>query len=264
MHQLTRHGVNLRFEDVGKGAPPLVLIHDLACDHASFAPQLEHFRFSHRVVAVDLRGHGQSDKPEQEYTVASFADDIAWLCYELGIYSPIVVGHGLGGVIGMELAARYPDLPAALVALDSPIVPPPETRDFLRSFSERLGTPACHDALRDLVASLFPSTAIPRHRDRVLESVSTVSQQTVASAWEDALKWDGAVAARSCQVPFLYVDACTRATDLARLRELCPRLVVSGTIGAGHFHHIQLPAQINATIERFLGLVAAGTVAANV
>ncbi len=119
MYRLDRHGAGLCFEDVGAGAPPLVLIHDLGSDHSSFAPQIEHFRRKHRVVAVDLPGHGASDKLEKEYSIPGLADDIAWLSYELGVYAPFVVGHGLGGMIAVEVAAHYPDLPAAVVALDS-------------------------------------------------------------------------------------------------------------------------------------------------
>ena len=121
MRQLVRDGVALAFEDVGRGAPPVLLIHDLGDDHSSFMQQIEHFRRGHRVVAVDLRGHGESGGPEGSHTIAESADDLAWLCYELGVYMPAVVGHGLGGAIALELATRYPELPAAVVALDAPI-----------------------------------------------------------------------------------------------------------------------------------------------
>ena len=50
MERLTRDGVVLAFEDVGKGAPPIVLIHDLACDHTALQPQLEHLRGRHNDV----------------------------------------------------------------------------------------------------------------------------------------------------------------------------------------------------------------------
>lgn len=127
MGQLLRDGVALAFEDVGKGAPPIVLVHDFGADRASFVPQIVHFRLRHRVVAVDLRGHGQSAGVQRGCTVAGFADDVAWLCYELGVYQPVVVGHGLGGLIGLELAARYPDLPAAIVVVGGAISLPGET-----------------------------------------------------------------------------------------------------------------------------------------
>jgi len=68
------------------------------------------------VISVYLRGHGDSDKPQTPYTVCGFADDVAWLCGELGVAKPIVIGHSMGGMTALEIAARYPELPSAIVA----------------------------------------------------------------------------------------------------------------------------------------------------
>jgi pimeloyl-ACP methyl ester carboxylesterase len=74
------------------------------------------FAKSHRVVSVDLRGHGKSDDPEQDYTMAIFANDLAWLCEKLRLIKPVVIGHSMGGNIALELAARYPHVPASIVS----------------------------------------------------------------------------------------------------------------------------------------------------
>ena len=79
MQQLDHDGVALAYEEAGNGDPPMLLVHGWCCDHTYFTPQFERFRHKHRVVAVDLRGHGQSDKPQQDYSMAMFADDLAWL-----------------------------------------------------------------------------------------------------------------------------------------------------------------------------------------
>ena len=64
MRRLHRDGVAPFYEEAGSEDPPLVLVHGWCCDHAYFAPRLEHFAGrGYRVVAVDLRGHGKSDKP---------------------------------------------------------------------------------------------------------------------------------------------------------------------------------------------------------
>ena len=78
--------------------------------------------------ALDLRGVGRSEAPEDGYTIPDLADDVAALCAEVGIVRPVVVGHSLGGMIAPELAARHPDLPSALVLVDpGPIDPLPAT-----------------------------------------------------------------------------------------------------------------------------------------
>ena len=102
----SRDGVALAYDEAGHGDPPLLLVHCWTCDHTFFAPQFHYFRRTHRVVAVDLRGHGASDKPGQDYTVAGFVDDLVWLCGQLELTKPVVIGHSMGGNIALELAAR--------------------------------------------------------------------------------------------------------------------------------------------------------------
>ena len=72
MQKLIREGIGLSYEEAGEGDPPLLLVHCWCCDHTFLAPQFEHFSRRHRVVTVDLRDHGESDKPEPPYTVAGF------------------------------------------------------------------------------------------------------------------------------------------------------------------------------------------------
>src|SRR5512133_749264 len=133
MEHMTHNGVALALEDAGKGAPPFLLVHDLGLDHTSLQAQFEHFRHRHRVVAVDLPGHGESVPLPTSQTPAAFAHDLAWLCYELGVYRPVAVGHGVGGMVAVELAGMFPGLLAAAVLLDSPILSATQTapQDFV-------------------------------------------------------------------------------------------------------------------------------------
>lgn len=145
---LSRDGTALYYTETGHGGPPIVLVHGAFCDHTDFAPLIEHYRAQHRVVAVDLRGHGESSAPKQDYSVDVFVDDLAWICAQLGVHRPVVIGHSLGGQIAMQLAASHPDVPAAAVALDATIVPPPGTADMLQPFTSAMPTPGYLDALQ--------------------------------------------------------------------------------------------------------------------
>ena len=115
MQQLVRNGIKLTYEGVGDGDPPILLLHGGMADHRHFAPQLAYFGKNRRAVAVDLRGHGESDKPEQAYTIEGFGEDVAWLCKELHLHQPVAIGHSMGGLIALDLAAKHPDIPSAIV-----------------------------------------------------------------------------------------------------------------------------------------------------
>jgi pimeloyl-ACP methyl ester carboxylesterase len=141
MEHRTRDGVKLAFAETGSGSPPIVLVHGWTCNHTYFAPQRDHWAKRHRVVSVDLRGHGQSDKPKGPYTIAGFADDVAWLCRELGLEKPVVVGHSMGGMTAIELAARHPELPSAIVACDSPAAVPAQLANTMGAVTAEFRKP---------------------------------------------------------------------------------------------------------------------------
>jgi pimeloyl-ACP methyl ester carboxylesterase len=82
---------------VSSGAKPR-LPGDLVQGPFSSGPDPEHFGRTHRVVAVDLRGHGASDKPVQDYTIVGFADDLTWPRERLDLVKPVVVGHSMGRI----------------------------------------------------------------------------------------------------------------------------------------------------------------------
>ena len=88
-----------------------------------WSQQVPRFSCAHRVVAVDLRGHGESDAPSERYTVRLFVEDLALTCTQLRVESPVVIGHSLGGLVALDFASAYPDRVAGAVLIDSPLLP---------------------------------------------------------------------------------------------------------------------------------------------
>jgi pimeloyl-ACP methyl ester carboxylesterase len=256
MQYLERNGVKLAYEESGRGAPPIVLVHGLGCDHTHLAPQLAHLSARHRVVAVDLRGHGASDAPEQGYTLAAFTDDLVWLCDELGVYKPVVIGHSMGGIIALDLAARYPDVPTAITMLDAPVLIPAAAAEGLAPFGAALRSPAYRDALVGFMASTFGPADDPERKAHILAQIADLPQYVGLPCWETGIAgYDSAAAAAACAVPALYLSAAV-PTDLERFAQLCPRLMIGKTIGAGHWHQLEVPGQVNAMLDRFLAILA--------
>jgi pimeloyl-ACP methyl ester carboxylesterase len=106
---LVRDGVALAYDDAGSGYPPLVFVHGAASNRRCWHQQVPRFTSAHRVVAVDLRGHGESDASSEGYTLRLFAEDLASTCTQMGIDSPVVIGHSLGGLVALDFACAYPD-----------------------------------------------------------------------------------------------------------------------------------------------------------
>ena len=258
MRSMRRAEVDLFYEEAGGDGVPVLLVHGWCCDHAYLEPQFEHFaNRGHRVVAVDLRGHGRSDKPRESYTMRLFADDLAWLCEQIGLAKPVVVGHSMGGIVAFDLAARYPDLPAGVVMLDAAVVLPSETRAAIPGFLEKLRSPGYREALRDYVEnSLFIPTDDRERKRRILKGMSSAPQHVAVSAFEGLRDYDPAEATGGLMVPAVYIaaDEARPRSDMTRFHELAPRVLNGKTVGSGHFCQLEVPEQVNAMIDRFLAV----------
>ena len=253
MPTLRRDGVNLAYDEAGSGAPPLLLVHGWTHDRGYLQPQLDYFSPRHRVVAVDLRGHGESDKPKQTYSIRSFADDLAWLIREVVLYRPVVVAHSMGGAIGLDLAGRYPDLTSAAVLLDPAIFIPASVQEALAPTTAGLRSADYRRVQQELVATIsFLPTDDPSRKAQIIEAMSSSPQHVMAGCWEAMLNYDAAPAAAACSVPILCILAAHPIADVAQFHAACPQLITGQTVGAGHYHQLEVPEQINAMIARFI------------
>jgi pimeloyl-ACP methyl ester carboxylesterase len=249
-----RDGVKLAFEETGHG-DPVVFVHGWTCNRSYFAPQRDHLARRYRVVSVDLRGHGESDKPPGPYTIAGFADDVAWLSRELGLVKPVVIGHSMGGMTALEIAARHPDLPGAIVVCDSPMALPAPLAANLVTVSADFHKPDWRPAHRAFLSDvLFIASDDPARKQRILADMTSAPDHVTLGCWDAIVGADMEGALRRCKAPFLYLGAATPLADFARLRELSPHVVIGQTVGAGHFHQLEVPVQVNAMIDRFLEL----------
>jgi pimeloyl-ACP methyl ester carboxylesterase len=250
---LERDGSTLFYDEAGRGDPPIVFIHGWTCDHTYFSPQFDHFSRDHRVVAVDLRGHGQS-ATKDDYTISAFAGDVAWLCAELGLQRPVVVGHSMGSLIALEIARAHPDLPSALVMVDAaPIVVSPELRPMLAAMVESMAGPD-HDAVRRgfVEGMLFIDSDDQARKARIVEQMTSAPREVAQASMNSMMTFDGEAAATACGVPALHIGAAQPINDAAALKALNPLIQTGQTVGAGHFNQLEVPDQVNAMIERFL------------
>jgi len=108
MPKVKANNITMNYDQQGSGEP-LVLIPYLAADYACYAFQVAEYAKHFTCISIDLRGTGESDKPEGAYSTEVLADDIAAFMQALGTGPAHVTGLSLGGAVGMWLAAKYPE-----------------------------------------------------------------------------------------------------------------------------------------------------------
>ena len=249
---LSLAGLRLAYDAAGAGDPPMIFVHGWCCDRSYFAPQFAHFAKNHAVVTMDLRGHGDSGRPETihgSYDIDKLAGDVLSVTGAAGLGQPVFVGHSLGALIGLVCAAQAGAL-RALVMVD----PAPITNEGAKKFfRESVGAVATDDDgswRAKFAAGMFLPTDAAR-RAAIIEQMPSMTPAISAEIMRVMAEFDSGVLARAT-VPVLSIGSAGPSNASADLRRLCPAITIGQTVGAGHFCQLEVPDQVNAMIERFL------------
>jgi lipase len=110
--------VELAIGRAGEGSDPVVCLHGITAQHRAFNAAARHLGPSRGLVGVDLRGRGDSDKPDAGYGLETHASDVVRVFDHLGLASAVLLGHSMGAFVALETALAYPERVRALVLLD--------------------------------------------------------------------------------------------------------------------------------------------------
>ena len=118
------NGQGIHYTDQGAGQP-LVLVHGWGFDHTCWQPMIDRLKTDYRVIAVDVRGHGQSESATSSYRISDLSDDLFGLLGHLELPEPpVLIGHSLGGAIVQQFAVDNPSAARAIVLMDSDLNTP--------------------------------------------------------------------------------------------------------------------------------------------
>jgi len=257
METKTPDGTTLRYDETGSGAPAIVFVHGWCCNRTNWRDQVPTFSRSHRVLALDQRGHGESDKPDQDYTIAGFVDDLAWFIRDRGLERPVIVGHSMGGVIALNLVRKHPELARAIVMIDSPSTPLPEAlQPVADSTLAAFQTPLYKQTAEGFARSLFFNEQSPKELvEEIVPSLIEAPQRLMHTALADLLS-PASLEPGPVGVPALYIRAATNYAPEGAQEERYPGIEVAH-VDAAHFLQMEKPAETNVIIDAFLAKVTA-------
>jgi pimeloyl-ACP methyl ester carboxylesterase len=118
------NGIKIHYEHTGGDKPPFIFSHGITDNGRCMLRLAEHFAPRFDAITVDARGHGLSDAPEEGYSADDHADDLLGVINTLELEKPILYGHSMGARTVSRFAAKYPDLPFAVILEDPVFITP--------------------------------------------------------------------------------------------------------------------------------------------
>lgn len=244
----------LRVSDGGSGEPAIVLVHGLAGGREVWAGQVEHLRRSHRVVAYDQRGHGESEPAKDGvYSMEAMADDVERVRTELALGKVVLVGHSMSGAVLSTYAGRHPDAVAGLVFLDAigdfSAFPAEEVKPYAEQSAK-----ATDEAARRAQYAEELQPARPETREVVNAGLDRVDGKafTELSAAMFALR-DARQRIAPYQGPMIAIEA--QGNELPFVASKVFGIERVEIAGVSHWLHLDDPAAVNAALDRFLATV---------
>jgi pimeloyl-ACP methyl ester carboxylesterase len=264
----TVNGIRLYYEVHGDSGEPLVLVHGYTGDISDWRHQFPEFSKTHRVLAMDMRGHGRSEAPadRSSYTMEQMADDVEALVDHVGLEQYHLLGHSMGGGVVQEIALRSPQKLLSLTLHDTSIKFAMTADPAMEEWRKKRHALAKSEGMA-AVAELPPLVPPPPHMppERLEEMkvrLSKMSPDGFIGAWQALVDWQGTRRrADAISTPTLVIygdlDAPMLINGSTRLAELIPNAQVEVVPETAHSPQWERPELFNRALRLHLEAHAA-------
>jgi esterase len=259
------NGLRIHYLDWGtRGRQPLVLLHGIARVAHNFDHLAPRFASDYHVLAVDMRGHGDSDwHPDGAYLVEDYVKDVEALIDALGLHDIVLWGNSTGGRVAQVIAGTRPELVSAVVVED---VGPERPAAISNRRAGRMGQEAegwaTPDELLAKAQSDYPLTSeavlrtFVEHGSKRREDGRIVWKRdpAILKGFVPTELWD---AVRRIEAPIIYIlggaSTIVPPETQTQLKAALPPAQIVTMPGLGHYPSDEEPEQFIAIVEQFLG-----------
>ena len=248
------NGVKIYYEVSGDGFP-FVMIHANPFDHNLWMYQIAHFSSYFKVVAVDIRGYGRSDKPTSPFSLKDMADDVVGVCRDEGISEAIVGGVSVGSGIALLMGLDHPEFCKALILVGGSSGPGGSIEQRIHGYT-KIGVEKYHiQHLRELVAPGFPETKLGKYLLHTFaERDPWLSGESIGQIFRARAGTDMTPRLPGMKVPTLVING-EHDNSLAggkKTASLIPGAVHKILPNTGHACNIEDPAGFDEMVVEFL------------
>jgi pimeloyl-ACP methyl ester carboxylesterase len=243
-------------EQPGEGEPALVFVHCWACSREHWRNQLTVFAKDHRIVAMDLAGHGDSGRDREEWSIAGLAGDVEAVVEAEGLDEIILIGHSMGGPVSMAAHARMPGKIRGIVFVDTvhdvEFEMDPETMKSMSAPFEK----DYASAMEFMVPAMFPPDSDPEVQRFVIDEALRADPAAMVILMHGFADVDQAAWLAAIEVPVRAVNAAARPpygpeTKIETNRKYAD---FDATLieGVGHYLFLEKPEEFNAALRAWI------------
>lgn len=252
--------VRLHYLEHGRDGRPIVAIPGITSPAPTFEFAAVELARRHRVITLDVRGRGLSDKPADGYTLDVYAADVAALLEQLELDRPIILGHSMGARIAAAFGALHPDRRGPLVLVDPPLTGPgrDEYPISLQTFKEQLAKARAGATAEDM-RPFFPKWTDEQLQRRA-EWLPTCDETAVVESWWNFHREDVHAIFPRLAPPVLFMygleSPMVTAAGAEEVLAANPEFTAAAIPGAGHMIMFDNLAGFVAATEEFLAGVS--------
>ena len=262
----TLDGHKVYYTDQGQGGPALVLIHGWLGNQKFWREQVPALSNSHRVIALDMIGFGQSDAPQLSYTQELLARSVLAVMDQAGVKSAVLMGHSMGAAVARLVALGHPKRVRGIISMDGALDRPPKDpaarQKWLAeaaAFGAQFAAPDGQDKVAPFFEAIEGPNAPPALRQWILAQALATPWHVGQSSMADFVKPVN-MDLQASQVPALAIVALgpyVPPNHEQQLRGLFPNLSYRTIDGVGHFLMLEKPGAVNPLILEFVDSQAA-------
>jgi pimeloyl-ACP methyl ester carboxylesterase len=242
-------GIPLSYTVQGKGEPALVFVHCWCCDQTYWRDQVPYFEKKYKVVTLDLAGHGESGLGRGDYTIQSFAGDVAAVVRAAGLTKVILIGHSMGGPVNLEAARLLDGVVIGLIGVDT-------YQDFGQKYPADMREKYMAAFKADFrgvtdrfVRSMFAPKADTALESHIASDMASCPPDVGIGAMGDMMNYDPAPAVQELKIPIRCVNADLWPTNVEGNKKLAYSFDAKYLPGHGHFLLLEDPAAFNKLLD---------------
>ena len=250
-------GVPIHYSVQGKGEPSLVFVHCWSCDRHLWDNQVAAFAKNHRVVTIDLPGHGESGQQRKKWSIEEYGQDVKQVVTKLDLKRVILVGSSMGGPIALEAARRMPERVVGIVPVDTlqnvdQKIPPEQLDSILKQLrADYKGT------VTTMMNQFFFAPGSPAAvKERIINETVSRPPDLALTILESVMSYDQAQGLSGIKVPIHAINSDLNPTNLEANRKYAPQFEVSVMKGVGHYPMLEDPARFNSLLTEAIAALS--------